>query len=66
MLLLAPLGFVLALATRPPRIVRQAVLERNLNGAVFCYIALKTARVAASQDWIDIMYLALGVADSVH
>ena len=62
-LLLAPHGFVLALATRPPRIVRQANLERNLHEAAFCYIVLKTARQAASQDWIDIIHLALGVVD---
>ena len=62
-LLFAPHGFVLALAVRPPRIVRQANLDRNLHEAAFCYIILKTARQAASQDWIDIIHLALGVVD---
>ena len=65
-LLLAPLGFVLALATRPPRIVRQAVLEGNLHETAFCYIALRTAREAACQDWIDIIHLTLGVAVSAE
>ena len=43
--------------------MRQANLERNLHEAAFCYIVLKTARQAASQDWIDIIHLALGVVD---
>ena len=62
-LLLAQHGFVLALASRPPRMVRQTNLDRNPHKTALCYRVLKTARQAASQDWKDIIHLALGAVN---
>ena len=60
---LAPLGLVLVLLTRPPRVVREAVREGRLGegnySSGFFYTPLTSGKVAASQDWIDIIHLSV-------